>query len=126
MMTNRRKRLALRRHLTQTSPSCAAEEAPQATNPILYLLLRLSMNRLPNVIVHPLLCPITSDSEGIVRAVLGGEDGHLTLRPLSEEEDTDVEASKKGAYASYVQVIPRSCSIELQGESSGSKPWVGS
>ena len=97
-----------------------------ATYPILYLPLGLITNRVPNILVRPLLSPVTRDSEGKARTVMGGEDGYLTLRPLSEEEDTDVEASRKGANASYIQVIPRTCSIELQGESSGSGFWVGS
>ena len=61
----------------------------------------------------------------IVKEKLGPSWGART-DTLSEEEDTDVEASKKGANASYVQVIPRTCSIELQGKSSGSGFWVGS
>ena len=71
-------------------------------NPILNLLLGLIPNRIPDRIVRPLLGPNTGDSEGEARTVMGGEDGHLTLRPLTEEEDTDVEASRKGSYASYV------------------------
>ena len=51
---------------------------------------------------------------------MGGEDGHLTLHPLAEEEDTDVKARTEGSYASYIQVVPGSCAIEILREGPGS------
>ena len=53
------------------------------------------MDGLSYTIVSPLLCPITSESEGVAWAIMGGEGRQLTLHPLSEEEDTDVQVGTK-------------------------------